>query len=119
MPCIPRLHRKYSAFRVLDGHKRMFKGPKKAVLADLLEFISVHDLTLFLFPYAATWAPLIVKKARRYVFRLSFSRTGWFKSMASKPYWSNGKVNHKDGVLIPESRVRLTRPIASFTLRAS
>ncbi len=34
-----------------------------------------------------------------------FSRSGWFKPMASKSYWSYGKVNHKDGALIPEGRV--------------
>ena len=28
-----------------------------------------------------------------------------FKSMASKSYWNYGKVNHKDGALIPEGRV--------------
>ena len=35
----------------------------------------------------------------------TISRTGWFKQMASKSYWSYGKVNHKDGAMIPEGRV--------------
>jgi DNA polymerase I len=49
---------------------------------------------------------LIVKKARRFDLEPTFSRSGWFKPMASKSYWSYGKVNHKDGALIPEGRVR-------------
>ena len=35
----------------------------------------------------------------------TFSRSGWFKQMASKSYWSYGKVNHKHGAMIPEGRV--------------
>src|SRR5512136_318027 len=70
-----------------------------------MEFIKVHDPDVILFPYADTWVPLIVRKARRYGLEPTVSRTGRFKSMASKSYWSYGKVNHKDGALIPEGRV--------------
>ena len=47
----------------------------------------------------------MVRKARRYGLEPTISRTGFFKPMASKSYWSYGKVNHKDGALIPEGRV--------------
>ena len=101
----PEIPREISCVQVLDGHKRKFEGPEKVVLADLLEFIKVHDPDVILFPYADTWVPLIVRKARRYGLEPTFSRSGRFKSMASKSYWSYGKVNHKDGALIPEGRV--------------
>ena len=101
----PNLPRDISCVQVLNGHKQRFEGQEKVVLADLLEFIKVHDPDVILFPYADTWVPLIVKKARRYGLEPTFSRTGWFKQMASKSYWSYGKVNHKDGALIPEGRV--------------
>ena len=101
----PSLPREISCVQLLDGHKRRFEGPEKVVLSDLLEFIKVHDPDVILFPYADTWVPLIVKKARRYGLEPTFSRTGHFKQMASKSYWSYGKVNHKDGALIPEGRV--------------
>jgi hypothetical protein len=42
------------------------------------------------------------KKARRYGLEPTFSRSGRFKSMSSKSYWSYGKVNYKDGAMIPE-----------------
>ena len=36
---------------------------------------------------------------------LTISRTGWFRQMASRSYWSYGKINHKDGAMIPEGWV--------------
>jgi DNA polymerase, archaea type len=101
----PNFPREISCVQVLNGRKQRFEGPEKVVLADLLEFIKVHDPDVILFPYGDTWVPLIVKKARRYGREPTFSRSGWFKQMASKSYWSYGKVNHKDGALIPEGRV--------------
>jgi DNA polymerase I len=101
----PSLPREISCVQLLNGHKRRFEGPEKVVLSDLLEFIKVRDPDVILFPYADTWVPHIVKRARRYGFEPTFSRTGWFKQMASKSYWSYGKVKHKDGALIPEGRV--------------
>ena len=53
-----------SCVQVLNERKQRFEGPEKVVLADLLEFIKVHDPDVILFPYADTWVPLIVKKAR-------------------------------------------------------
>lgn len=70
-----------------------------------MEFIKVHDPDAILLPYADRWVPLIVKKARSYGLDPTFSRSGFFKSMALKSYWSYGKVNHKDGSMIPEGRV--------------
>jgi DNA polymerase elongation subunit (family B) len=69
----------------MSANKR-FEGSEKVVLADLLEFIKVHDHDVILFSYADTWVPYIVKKARLYGLEPTFSRTGWFKPMASKSY---------------------------------
>ena len=101
----PNFPREISCIQVLNERKQRFEGREKVVLADLLEFIKAHDPDVILFPYADTWVPLIVKKARRYGLEPTFSRSGWFKSMSSKSYWSYGKVNHKDVALIPEGRV--------------
>ena len=61
----PNFPRVISCVQVLNERKQRFEGPEKVVLADLLEFIKVHDPDVILFPYADTWVPLIVKKARR------------------------------------------------------
>lgn len=70
----PSLPKEISCVQALDGHKRRFEGPEKAVLSDLLEFVKVHDPDVILFPYADTWVPLIVKRARRYGLEPTFSR---------------------------------------------
>jgi DNA polymerase I len=101
----PSMPREISCVQILDGCKQRFEGPEKVVLSDLMEFIKIHDPDLILLPYADTWVPLIVRKARRYGIEPTISRTGRFKQMASKSYWSYGKVNHKDGAMIPEGRV--------------
>ena len=35
----------------------------------------------------------------------TISRTGFLKPMASRSYWSYGKINHKEGAVIPEGRI--------------
>jgi len=97
--------REISYVQVLDGRKRTLEGSERQVISDLMDLIKSHDPDMILLPFADTWVPLIVKKARRYGLEPTISRSGWFKQMASKSYWSYGKVNHKDGALIPEGRV--------------
>jgi DNA polymerase I len=94
-----------SRIEILDGRKRRLEGPERQVLSDLLELIKSHDPDQILCPHADTWVPLMVRKARRYGLEPTISRTGFFKPMASKSYWSYGKVNHKEGAMIPEGRV--------------
>ena len=101
----PSMPAEVSCVEVLDGHKRKLQGPERTVLSDLLDLIKSHDPDLILCPNADTWIPLIVRRARRYGLEPTISRTGFFKPMASKSYWSYGKVNHKEGALIPEGRI--------------
>jgi len=97
--------REISHVQVLDGRRGTLEGPERQVISDLMDLIKTHDPDLILLPYADTWVPLIVKRARRYGLEPTISRSGFFKQMGSKSYWSYGKVNHKDGALIPEGRV--------------
>ena len=101
----PSMPREISRVEVLNGCKRRLEGPERQVVSDLMELIKSHDPDLILLPYADTWVPLMVRKARRYGIEPTISRSRWFKQMASKSYWSYGKVNHKDGAMIPEGRV--------------
>ena len=76
--------------------------------------MKVHDPDVILFPYADVWTQLMVQRAKRYGIDQNISRSGHFRSMAAKSYWSYGKVNHKDGAHIPEGRV-LIDTAKSFT----
>ena len=85
-------HSEITSVRILNGHKRILEGPEREVLSDLMEFIKSHDPDLILLPYADTWVPIMVHRARRYGLEPTISRSGWFKQMASKSYWSYGQV---------------------------
>ncbi len=101
----PSLSREISCIEILDGRKRRLEGSEREVLADLLDMIKAHDPDAILCPHADTWISLIVHKARRFGLDPTISRTGFFKPMSSKSYWSYGQVKHKDAALIPEGRV--------------
>ena len=114
----PSMPTEISCVEVLDGHKRKLQGPERTVLSDLMERIKSHDPDLILCPHADTWIPVMVRRARRYGLEPAISRTGFFKPMASKSYWSYGKVNHKEGALITEGRI-LIDTIRSFVYAES
>jgi len=101
----PSMPAEISRVEVLEGHKRKLQGPEQTVLSDLLDLIKSHDPDLILCPNADTWIPVMVRRARRYGLEPTISRTGFFKPMASKSYWSYGKVSHKEGAMIPEGRI--------------
>ena len=101
----PSMPAEINRVEILNDRKRRLEGPERIVISDLMEMIKSHNPDLILFPYADTWVPLMVRKARRYGLEPTISRTGFFKQMSSKSYWSYGKVNHKDGAMIPEGRI--------------
>ena len=101
----PSLPRMISGAQVSNGRKRCLEGPERQVISDLLELIDAHNPDLLLLPHADIWVPIIVRRAKRYGLEPSISRTGRFKQMASKSYWSYGKVNYKEGAIIPEGRL--------------
>lgn len=94
-----------SRIEIQNGRKQRLEGSERAVLCDLLDLIKSHDPDLILCPHADTWIPIIVRKAKRYGLEPTFSRSGFFKPMASRFYWSYGKMSHKEGALIPEGRI--------------
>jgi DNA polymerase I len=94
-----------SCIEVLGRRKRSLEGDERQVISDLLELIKAHDPDVILLQYADAWVPSIVRKAGRLGLDQTISRTGFFKQMASKSYWSYGQVKHKDGALIPEGRI--------------
>jgi DNA polymerase I len=94
-----------SRIEIQNGRKRRLEGSERVVLCDLLDLIKSHDPDLILCPHADTWIPIILRKAKRYGLESTISRSGFFKPMASRSYWSYGKVSHKEGALIPEGRI--------------
>jgi len=103
--CDPSSGRDIDMVEVCSGRRRLLEGPEVRVLSDLQDMIKVHDPDVILMPYADTWVPLIVQKARRHGLESTISRSGWFKELHSRSYWSYGRACHRDGAMIPEGRV--------------
>jgi DNA polymerase, archaea type len=101
----PNLHREISCIHIPQRHKRRFEGPEKVVLDDLMAFIKVRDPDVILFPYADTWVPFIVRKARRYTLEPTFSCSGHFKSCP--PSSTGTMARSTTGALIPEASSKL------------
>jgi DNA polymerase I len=80
-------------------------GDGQTILADLFSLVAAIDPRVILFPDADLWMPRIVRQARRHGLVPTISRTGRFRQMDARSYWSYGKMEHKGGALIPDGRV--------------
>ncbi|MCJ7445985.1 MAG: type B DNA-directed DNA polymerase [Methanotrichaceae archaeon] len=110
----PSLDKEISCVGFRAGRIRRLEGNENTVISDLLNLIKAHDPDVILFPFADTWVHLIVKRAKRLGLDLTLSRSGWFNKIASRSYWSYGKMNYKDGAMIPDGRI-LIDTAKSFT----
>ena len=100
----------------LCGRPRRLQGSERAILSDLLETIRVHDPDVILAGQADLWMQIVAQKAARYGLDNCISRSGRFRSMAARSYWSYGRANHRDRAMIPEGRL-LIDTTSSFTYR--
>ncbi len=104
------------SIEICGKQARLLEGREKTVISDFMELVRVHDPDVISFPQADLWTSLLVERARRYGIEETISRSGYFRRMAAKSYWSYGRTFHKDGAFIPEGRVLIDTD-ASFTYR--
>ena len=76
-----------------------------AAIADLFALVEGFDPDVILMPDADTWTPRMQQQAKARGLELPFSRSGKYRTMDARSYWSYGKVEHKEGALIPDGRV--------------
>ena len=101
---------------VAEKSLRRLEGGEKAVLSDLMELLRLHDPDVLLVDRGDLWMPLLESKASRLGLEEAISRSGGFRHMAARSYWSYGRANHKDMALIPEGRI-LIDTASSFAYR--
>jgi len=94
----------------------VFRGREEDVLGDLCAAVAAQDPDVILLPDAGLWMPRILERARRCGITPAFSRTGRYRTLASRSYWSYGRVEYKAGACIPDGRV-LIDTARSFTYR--
>ena len=101
-----------------EKRPRRLHGKEMTILSDLMELVKVHDPDVLLIDRADQWTPLAVERAVRLGLDVTLSRTGRFRSIAARSYWSYGRANHRDKAMIPEGRV-LIDTATSFAYRES
>ncbi len=97
-------------------NETVIKGAEREILEEFSRQIELLDPDVILFPHADYWMELIVKKSRKYGVELSISRNGRFRKLASKSYWSYGRVAYRPSAYIPMGRI-LIDTASSFTYR--
>ena len=105
-----------SCVEVVHERRELIKGSEKSVLADLFSLVETCDPDVILFPSADIWMARILQKARKYGLENSFSRTGRFRKLEARSYWSYGRTEYREGALMPDGRV-LIDTMQSFNYR--
>jgi DNA polymerase I len=88
-----------------EGRRELLEGPERILLEDLFSLAGDLDPDVILMPCADIWIRRIVGRARELGVEQTLSRSGRFRPLAGKSYWSYGRVYHKEPALVPEGRV--------------
>ncbi len=91
--------------REVHVNGRRIEGRETEVVADLLSVVEAEDPDVILFEGADFWLPHVDAVARRLGLPNSLSRTGRFRKLAQKSYWSYGMARYRRAALIPEGRI--------------
>ena len=87
------------------GRNERLHGEGKTVLADLLALADACDPDVVLMSHADLWMQKLVAGAEYLGLAPPFTRTGKYRTMGSRSYWSYGRMEHKAAALIPDGRV--------------
>ncbi|MCX6688862.1 MAG: type B DNA-directed DNA polymerase [Methanoregula sp.] len=116
IPGTPGTATRITELDVTVGHKEQLTGTEQEVIAGLIDCIRTTDPDVVLFPHADTWISQLVQKAQHYGLPAPFTRSGKFRRLDSCSYWSYGRVEHREGALIPDGRL-LVDTEQSFVFR--
>ena len=99
-----------------DGRTERLDGDERTILSDLAGLLSSLDPDVILFPHADLWVPRMVARARDLGTGTGLSRSGEFRRLPRKSYWSYGRTEYRAGALIPDGRL-LVDTCGSFHYR--
>jgi DNA polymerase, archaea type len=89
---------------ISDRTERM-NGNGSTVIEDLFGQIQATDPDVILMSHADAWLPKLRDFSRENGLIMPFSRSGKYREMNSRSYWSYGRMEHKEAALIPDGRV--------------
>jgi DNA polymerase I len=108
----------FCSLRVVHDREERLCGAEQEVLSDLSGLLGSYDPDVILFPLSDLLLPRLLSAARRQGIELPFSRSGRYRKMAEKSYWSYGRTEYRAGSLIPDGRI-LIDTSQSFHYRES
>jgi DNA polymerase I len=88
----------------VDG-ARLPSSSDRAMLEELARITSSHDPDIVLFPGSDLLMPRLVSRARALGVDLPFTRTGRYRRLEPRSYASYGRMEYREGSLIPDGRV--------------
>jgi DNA polymerase I len=88
-----------------EGRDVILNGPLRQLIDDLFDTIQSHDPDVILFPDYDCWSAKICSCAREMGLHNTLSRTGRFRSLSSRSYYSYGRMEHRLGAQMPEGRL--------------
>jgi DNA polymerase I len=94
-----------SDIEIVDGRTERLHGQEQDVLADLFGLVAACDPDLILMAGADRWMPRLQLRARALGLEMPFSRSGKYRTMDSRSYWSYGRVEHREAAIIPDGRI--------------
>ena len=94
-----------SDIEITCGRTERLHGQERDVLTDLFGLVAAYDPDLILMTDADRWMSKMQVRARVLGLAMPFSRSGKYRTMDSRSYWSYGRVEHKEAALIPDGRI--------------
>nr|WP_321351661.1 type B DNA-directed DNA polymerase [uncultured Methanoregula sp.] len=95
----------FTEMDVVHEQNEHLAGSEREVLSDLFALIDACDPDVILMPHADRWMAVLQARTRALDLSLNISRTGRYRTIGSRSYWSYGRVEHKDAALIPDGRI--------------
>jgi DNA polymerase, archaea type len=90
---------------LISDRTERLKGAGSTVTKDLFGQIFAMDPDVILMSHADAWLPKFRNFAQDTGLVMPFSRSGRYREMNSRSYWSYGRVEHKEAALIPDGRI--------------
>jgi DNA polymerase I len=88
-----------------EDRKYILDGPDRKIIDDMFDIVQYHDPDIILFPDYDSWSGRICAWAQEWGMQNSLSRSGKFRNLASRSYFSYGRMEHRLGAKIPEGRL--------------
>ncbi len=88
-----------------DQRPVILSGSDRSNIDDLFDIIQIQDPDVILFPDYDQWSSIINSQAEKWGLSNTLSRTGKFRSLSSRSYFSYGRMEHRLGARMPEGRI--------------